>query len=240
MLAYGTSVAQRVIAVNDAEVEIMADDNGKPGEIVYTTGKVGDLNNESSADRLILDIEVPFPEPAVLQPGNYWISVFAHLSYFPFALRWEWMNTSTVVGREAMFINPEGYRDATGNIPGNTYMKFEEWTPQSEVFLDLPTDHVFFIMGESNTLSSKQFEQDGFLIYPNPNKGEFTLKFKSKTSNIIHIKINDITGRNIYHKSYTIKGDFNNRIKLDNLSSGVYMLEASDGISKTTRKIVIE
>ena len=66
------------------------------------------------------------------------------------------------------------------------------------------------------------------------------MKFKSKTSNIIHIKINDITGRNIYHKSYTIKGDFNNRIKLDNLSSGVYMLEASDGISKTTRKIVIE
>ncbi len=240
VLAYGTSVAQRVIAVNNAEVEIMADDNGKPGEIVYTTGKVGDLNNESSADRLILDIEVPFPEPAVLQPGNYWISVFAHLSYFPFALRWEWMNTSTVVGREAMFINPEGYRDATGNIPGNTYMKFEEWTPQSEVFLDLPTDHVFFIMGESNTLSSEQFEQDGFLIYPNPNKGEFTLKFKSKTSNIIHIKINDITGRNIYHKSYTIKGDFNNRIKLDDLSSGVYMLEASDGISKTTRKIVIE
>ena len=103
-----------------------------------------------------------------------------------------------------------------------------------------PQDMMFYIMGESKTLNTKDFELDNFNVYPNPNTGEFTIKFNSASSGETQVKIHDIRGRSIFNNTYNQIGEFNKTLNLNNVSAGIYILEVSDGLSKTTRKLIIE
>jgi len=89
-------------------------------------------------------------------------------------------------------------------------------------------------------LSTDEFGLEGFAIFPNPNKGEFTVKLNSNSGNDINIDIFDIRGRRIFNNSYTNGSDFNQTINLNNAKSGMYLVTISDGTNKTTKKIIVE
>ncbi|NHN27355.1 T9SS type A sorting domain-containing protein [Flavobacterium jejuense] len=89
-------------------------------------------------------------------------------------------------------------------------------------------------------LANGEFDFEDFALYPNPNKGSFTVKFSSKSINDIEVNIYDISGREVYKKSYSNTGNFNQNIKLDSVQSGVYLVAIIDGSKKTMAKIVIE
>ncbi len=85
------------------------------------------------------------------------------------------------------------------------------------------------------------YEFTDFALYPNPNNGNFTLKFKSNTSNDINIVIHDLRGRSVFENKYSNSGIFNQNIQLDNtIQSGVYLVSISDGEKKVVKRIVIE
>jgi subtilisin-like proprotein convertase family protein len=89
-------------------------------------------------------------------------------------------------------------------------------------------------------LSTDEFGLEDFAIFPNPNKGEFTVKLNSNSGNDINIDIFDIRGRRIFNNSYTNGSDFNQTINLNNAKSGMYLVTISDGTNKTTKKIIVE
>ncbi len=90
------------------------------------------------------------------------------------------------------------------------------------------------------TLVNKEFEFDNFSLYPNPNSGNFTIKFNSESSNDIEINVHDIQGREVYQKSFSNTGAFNQNIHLNKIATGVYLVSIIDGAKKTVKRIVVE
>ena len=80
---------------------------------------------------------------------------------------------------------------------------------------------------------------NSFSVFPNPNNGEFTVKFNGATGNV-NLQVVDIRGRSILNNSYTTSGDFNQTINLGNVQSGMYLLNVSDGGRTIKKKIVVE
>ncbi|MCK7589252.1 proprotein convertase P-domain-containing protein [Subsaxibacter sp. CAU 1640] len=81
---------------------------------------------------------------------------------------------------------------------------------------------------------------EGFSIFPNPNNGSFNIKLNSPSSSKINIDVFDIRGREIFKTSYTNTANFNQNINLNNVQSGIYMVQISDGEKKVIKKIIIE
>lgn len=79
-----------------------------------------------------------------------------------------------------------------------------------------------------------------FALYPNPNKGNFNVKFTTQSSEDVKIAIFDIRGREVYTKDYANTNNFNQNINLENIQSGIYLVSISEGSKKVVRKIVIE
>jgi subtilisin-like proprotein convertase family protein len=81
---------------------------------------------------------------------------------------------------------------------------------------------------------------DNFSIFPNPNDGNFTVKFNSNSGNDINIAVFDIRGRSIFNNLYQNNGLFEQTLQLDKVQSGIYLVNIQDGDKKITKKIVIE
>ncbi|HPF98398.1 MAG TPA: T9SS type A sorting domain-containing protein, partial [Mangrovimonas sp.] len=82
----------------------------------------------------------------------------------------------------------------------------------------------------------------GFSLFPNPNNGEFTIKFKTISGqDQIGVQVSDIRGRTVFNNMYATNGtEFNQTINLGQLQSGMYLVNVNDGQRKITKKIVVE
>jgi Metallo-peptidase family M12B Reprolysin-like/Secretion system C-terminal sorting domain len=84
---------------------------------------------------------------------------------------------------------------------------------------------------------------NGLSIFPNPNKGEFTITFDSIKYQNSKVKIDlyDVSGRLVYNNIFDNSNvQFNKNVNLLNMSSGVYLLNISVGDSNSSHKIIIE
>lgn len=90
------------------------------------------------------------------------------------------------------------------------------------------------------TLATENFGLDGFVLYPNPNNGNFNIQFNSASTNEISIQVNDIRGRVVYDKKFQNSGIFNQNLQLSNVEAGVYLVTVLDGEKKEVKKIIIE
>ena len=105
--------------------------------------------------------------------------------------------------------------------------------------------NVFLAVNSKNftitpSLANEEFGFTNFSIYPNPNKGNFNVKFDSSSSNDISIMVHDIRGRNIFDKQFSNTGMFSQNLQLENVESGVYLVTVKDGDKKIVKRIVIE
>ena len=91
------------------------------------------------------------------------------------------------------------------------------------------------------TLSNPEvLEFNNLNVYPNPNKGDFTVTLNNISQNI-YVNVFDIRGRLIFKERYSSKlKSFNETISLSNVKTGMYILIIDDGNRKSTRKIIVE
>lgn len=89
-------------------------------------------------------------------------------------------------------------------------------------------------------LANQEFEFQDFQLFPNPNNGSFSVKFTSGNSNDVKLSVFDIRGRQVFDKSYSNNGVFDQTINLSNVQSGVYLVSVTDGVRKTTKRIVVQ
>ncbi|RTY90880.1 zinc-dependent metalloprotease [Flavobacterium sp. GT3R68] len=92
----------------------------------------------------------------------------------------------------------------------------------------------------TTTLLNQDFGLAEFSLYPNPNKGNFTIQFNSATNNDVNISVHDISGRRIFDKKYNNTGMFTQNLQLNNVQTGVYVVTVQDGDSKVVKRIVVE
>jgi len=97
-----------------------------------------------------------------------------------------------------------------------------------------------YTVNVTTALSVSQNEFESLSLSPNPNNGSFTLELKSNTSNNVNLNIYDIRGREIHKQAYTNSGNFKQVITLGNIESGLYLMTVSDGLRKTTKRIIVK
>ncbi|WP_417876209.1 S8 family serine peptidase [Winogradskyella sediminis] len=121
-----------------------------------------------------------------------------------------------------------------GLLQGNVGGPFD---PQSQ-------DYALIVTGNNITLgTSDNSLSNSLVVYPNPNKGEFTISFDSSLSDNsdVNVDIYDVSGRLVYKNIFTNNTvRFNETISLDNVASGVYIANISQGNKMTSQKIIIE
>ncbi|MGK0253563.1 MAG: hypothetical protein ACI9OE_001036 [Mariniflexile sp.] len=94
-----------------------------------------------------------------------------------------------------------------------------------------------FEIGASLNLGEEDF-LGNLSIYPNPNKGEFNVKFNTLGQHI-KIEIFDVFGRLITSRSFNESGKFDQVIKINHPQSGLYLLNITDRNRIVTKKIII-
>jgi subtilisin-like proprotein convertase family protein/Zn-dependent metalloprotease len=90
------------------------------------------------------------------------------------------------------------------------------------------------------TASVEEFAFDVFSIFPNPNKGKFSIKLNSSSNKDVTVLVYDLGGRKVFNNTYINTSDFNEEIDLNNIQSGVYFVKVNDGERETIKKILVE
>lgn len=89
-------------------------------------------------------------------------------------------------------------------------------------------------------LAAESFTNSSFSVYPNPNKGSFSLQFKELVSDF-NVEIFDVTGKMIYINEFYQNSDLVKEIKIqDEISKGVYFMNIKTNEGVVTKKIIIE
>jgi subtilisin-like proprotein convertase family protein len=106
---------------------------------------------------------------------------------------------------------------------------------------DTGTVNSFFIeiCSQEVTLSTPDFGFDDFVVYPNPNKGDFSVQFSNATGDV-KISVHDMRGRLVYENQFGGGDAFNQNISLNEAQTGVYLLSVTDGSRKEVKRIIVE
>lgn len=96
------------------------------------------------------------------------------------------------------------------------------------------------VCSQQATLTTENFGLESFTLYPNPNNGNFNIQFTSNSNNEIKVNVHDMRGREVFQKSYSNNGLFNESLELNNIQSGIYLVTVQDGARKEVKKIVVQ
>ncbi len=106
-------------------------------------------------------------------------------------------------------------------------------------------NHIFFDISNTNfsitpSLGIANNSLANFALYPNPNKGNFTVQFNSTSDKEVSILVHDMRGRTILNNKYSNTGLFSQNVQLNQVQSGVYLVTVQDGDKKVVKRIIIE
>jgi len=81
-----------------------------------------------------------------------------------------------------------------------------------------------------------------YQVYPNPNKGAFTVAVEAVNAGAVGLTLLDLTGRTVYAQNHTIEAGENSiPVELNGtVAQGVYMLELIHNGEKKTVKVIVE
>jgi hypothetical protein len=91
----------------------------------------------------------------------------------------------------------------------------------------------------TTALANETFLENQFSLYPNPNKGSFTIEFK-ELANSFSVEVYDVTGKTIYENNYDQSANPSQMINLDNVNRGIYFINVKSDKGLVTKKLVIE
>ncbi len=93
---------------------------------------------------------------------------------------------------------------------------------------------------KSNVLNNtNESVKNNFSVYPNPNKGNFTIQFDAEIDNCT-IQIIDIFGRTVYNQDFNSVSNLQQDITLNSISKGLFFVKIKSGSGISVEKIIVE
>lgn len=89
------------------------------------------------------------------------------------------------------------------------------------------------------TLGTSEFDNIDFALFPNPNRGNFTIQFSRDSVKEVKVYVHDILGKYVYSKTFQGSGYFIQDIQLPNVPSGLYLVTVTDGDRRVIKKILV-
>ena len=106
--------------------------------------------------------------------------------------------------------------------------------------------NIFFAMNSSDftvqnpTASTDDILLNSFSMFPNPSNGSFNVSFDA-TDRDVSIQVSDLKGAVIKNLNYpNVGGRFSERVELNAISKGLYIIRITNGESSVSKKIIIE
>jgi len=92
----------------------------------------------------------------------------------------------------------------------------------------------------SESLAINNYVFNQFKVFPNPSNGQFNVEFKSQNTSEVEIVIFDLMGRIVFKEKYSTNAtSFKERVNIQNISSGIYVLQVKRGNEISSQKIHI-
>lgn len=132
-------------------------------------------------------------------------------------------------------VNSTGVITSTASFNNNNFVTFGEDINGELYVAGISSGTVFKIIDSS--LNNSEFEKNGYSLYPNPAKNQFTIK--SNLDNLItQLDVFDLSGKLLISKKLTSNSE--NTIDTSSLSKGVYLLSiaTANGTSYNDKLIV--
>lgn len=124
------------------------------------------------------------------------------------------------------------------NAQGNWILKVVDDTDRDVGFLEAWS---LEICSSEEVLDVNNYVFDNFSVFPNPSNGEFNIKFQSEDAGDVDVIVYDLLGRKIARKTYKgLSYNFEERINLENVSEGLYILSVKRGNKMSSQKIRIK
>ncbi len=114
-------------------------------------------------------------------------------------------------------------------------------THKGNLFLGAQDFSLIITGADQGTFSTTSENQlDSFSIFPNPATDHFNVAFNNELSgDQINVVLYDILGQEILSRSYDNNGVFEQRISTANLDSGIYLVRVGNGVTASTRKLIV-
>jgi len=119
-------------------------------------------------------------------------------------------------------------RKSSITSPNTTFAKATEWDLYATDTCNGLGSHTFL------PLSSADFSNTDFNIYPNPSNGNFKIELKNTTENY-SVEIFSLIGQRVFEK----ENINSSTISVSNLQQGMYLVKLTQGSKSITKKIVI-
>ena len=150
-----------------------------------------------------------------------------------------------------------GSRSAFKNITNTFLLRSGDILPISKLKITTETSNMLIKINKSHYESTdiecskgpefyllsdqqqKKIVENQFSIYPNPNKGSFTIEFK-ELANSFSVEVYDVTGKTIYENNYEQSSNLIQVVDLDNPTSGIYFINIKSDKGIVTKKLIIQ
>lgn len=93
---------------------------------------------------------------------------------------------------------------------------------------------------EASVVTAVEAGINNFEVYPNPNNGQFNVRFATAEEGVATITMYDVTGKEVISRqAATVEGQNEIPVEMSGYSNGVYVLKIQQGTSVVTTKVVI-
>jgi subtilisin-like proprotein convertase family protein len=124
------------------------------------------------------------------------------------------------------------------NAQGNWILKVVDGAADDIGFLEAWS---LEICSSEPVLAVNNYVFDDFTVFPNPSDGRFSVKFRSEETSDVEILVYDLLGRKIVKKNYkNLSNKFDERIDLQDVAGGIYILSVKRGNKMSSHKIRIK
>lgn len=228
---YGT-FSNGVGGFEEAIVHIRADDNNKPGAIIKSD--TTDALNSFFGQNFF----IPVIPPASLNPGKYWVNVYAKMERSPDSSVYAWATSSASIGSPFHWRDPQFVFDTVTN-----------WTPGNQVVIGGGQPSLMFkLTGTIDT--SVNIQHIGSEIpgdyslkqnYPNPFNPSTSIEFSIPQKEFISLKVFNILGEEVENLvNQTLSpGSYRFDFNAAALTSGVYFYRISAGSFTEVKKMLL-